>query len=221
MAVSDVLGDIVAPLNTVLFDFGRDAVTWAELLGFATGAACVWLTVRARIANFAVGIANNLFFLVLFWSAQLYADALLQVVYLMLAAVGWWTWLRGGERRSARLMGHARARTVVVLLLLAVPATWGLTVVLTRAQDIAPFSDALTTALSLAAQWLLNTKSYENWYFWIAADVVYIPLYFAKVLYLTGIVYVLFLTMCLLGLRSWRRELAAGRSMAAADLVRA
>ncbi|MFE5407074.1 nicotinamide riboside transporter PnuC [Streptomyces sp. NPDC056580] len=221
MALSDVLGDIVAPLNTVLFNFGRDAVTWAELLGFATGAACVWLTVRARIANFPVGIANNLFFLVLFWSARLYADAVLQVVYLLLAAAGWWTWLRGGERRSARLMGHASARTVVVLLLLAVPATWGLTVVLSGAHDIAPFWDALTTALSLAAQWLLNSKSYENWYFWIAADVVYIPLYFAKVLYLTSVVYVLFLTMCLLGARSWRRELAAGRPTAAAALVRA
>lgn len=133
----------------------------------------------------------------------------------MLAAVGWWTWLRGGERRSTRPMGHASARTVIVLLLLAVPATWGLTVVLTRAHDIAPLWDALTTALSLAAQWLLNTKSYENWYFWIAADVVYIPLYFAKVLYLTGIVCVLFLTMCLAGLRSRHRGLAAGRSTAA------
>jgi nicotinamide mononucleotide transporter len=220
MAVSDVLGDMVAPLNTVLFDFGDDAVSWAELLGFATGAACVWLTVRARIANFPVGIANNLFFLVLFWSAQLYADATLQVVYLVLAAVGWWTWLRGGERRSARRMDHASARTVVVLLLLSVPATWGLTVVLTHARDIAPFWDALTTVLSLAAQWLLNTKSYENWYFWIAADVVYIPLYFVKALYLTGIVYVLFLTMCLLGLRGWRRKLTAGRSTAAVALVR-
>ncbi|MFS4091161.1 nicotinamide riboside transporter PnuC [Streptomyces sp. AF1A] len=221
MAVSDVLGDIVAPLNTVLFDFGRDAVTWAELLGFATGAACVWLTVRARIANFPVGIANNLFFLVLFWSARLYADAVLQVVYLVLAAVGWWTWLRGGESRSARRMGHASARTVVVLLLLVVPVTWNLTAILTRAHDMAPFWDALTTALSLAAQWLLNTKSYETWYFWIAADVVYIPLYFAKVLYLTGVVYVLFLTMCLLGARSWRQVLAAGRTAAATDLVRA
>ncbi|MFI8086808.1 nicotinamide riboside transporter PnuC [Streptomyces sp. NPDC086080] len=220
MAVSHILGDIVAPLNTVLFDFGHDAVTWAELLGFATGAVCVWLTVRARIANFPVGIANNLFFLVLFWNAQLYADATLQVVYLMLAAVGWWSWLHGGERRSARKMGHASARTIVVLLLLAVPATWGLTVVLTRAQDSAPFWDALTTVLSLAAQWLLNTKSYETWYFWIAADLVYIPLYFVKALYLTGIVYVLFLTMCLLGLRSWRRELVADRSTAAAALVR-
>ena len=49
----------------------------------------------------------------------------------------------------------------------------------------------------------------QNWFFWIAADVVYIPLYFVKVLYLTGIVYVVFLGLCLLGLRAWQRELRA------------
>jgi nicotinamide mononucleotide transporter len=217
VSVSAVLGDLVAPLNTVLFDFGRDAVTWAELLGFATGALCVWLTVGAKIWNFPVGIANNLFFLVLFWGAQLYSDALLQVVYLLLASVGWWTWLYGGERRSVRRMGHASARTMAVLLLLAVPATWALTVVLTRAHDIAPFWDALTTSFSLAAQWLLNVKEVENWYVWIAADLVYIPLYFAKTLYLTAIVYLLFLSLCFLGVRAWRREMSAGPTTMPAD----
>ena len=209
MDVSHALGELVAPLNTVLFHFGQDAVSWAELLGFATGAAGVWLTVRVKVWNFPVGIANNLFWLVLFWSARLYADALLQVVYLGLAVLGWWVWLRGGEHRTHRLMGRADRRTLLVLLVLLAPATWGLTVVLTRAHDIAPFWDALTTALSLAAQWLLNAKQVENWYFWIVADLVYVPLYFAKALNLTGIVYVLFLSMCLLGLRAWRRELAA------------
>ncbi|MFG2812606.1 nicotinamide riboside transporter PnuC [Streptomyces sp. NPDC048410] len=207
MAVSDVLGGLVAPLNQELFKLGQDAVTWAELLGFVTGAVCVWLCVRASVWNFPVGIANNLFFLVLFWSARLYADASLQVVYLVLAAYGWLIWLRGGERRSRRRMGHAPRSTLYVLLALLVPVTWGLTVLLTRAHDSAPFWDALTTALSLAAQWLLNAKQIENWYFWIAADLVYIPLYFSKGLDLTGIVYVLFLAMCVVGWRSWRREL--------------
>jgi nicotinamide mononucleotide transporter len=91
-----------------------------------------------------------------------------------------------------------------------------LTVVLTRAGDIAPFWDALTTALSLAAQWLLNLKQFENWYFWIAADVIYIPLYFVKVLYLTGIVYVIFLGLCFTGVRAWRRELRPRVEMAPA-----
>ncbi|HET9058474.1 MAG TPA: nicotinamide mononucleotide transporter, partial [Acidimicrobiales bacterium] len=45
----------------------------------------------------------------------------------------------------------------------------------------------------------------QNWYFWISADVIYIPLYAVKRLDLTAIVYVLFLTMCFLGLNQWRR----------------
>ncbi|HEV2640336.1 MAG TPA: nicotinamide riboside transporter PnuC [Actinocrinis sp.] len=209
-----LLHHLVDPLNTVLFDFGQDAVSWAELLGFVTGAICVWLTVRVHVWNFPIGIANNVFFLVLFWTAHLYADASLQIVYLVLAVMGWWEWLHGGEQRTARVIGHATMRHVAVLLVLIVPATWALYVILSRAHDIAPFWDALTTALSLAAQWLLNLKKFENWYFWLVADAIYIPLYFVKVLYLTGIVYVLFISLCLLGLRAWRAELA--RSGAAA-----
>lgn len=201
------LGDLVAPLNVVLFHFGQDAVTWAELLGFVTGALGVWLTVRANIWNFPIGLANNLFFLALFWAARLYADASLQIVYLVFGVFGWWEWLHGGTRRSRRMMGNAKPWAIYALVLAIVPVTWVLTLVLTRANDIAPFWDALTTALSLAAQWLLNLKQFENWFFWIAADVIYIPLYFVKVLYLTGIVYVIFLALCFTGVQAWRREL--------------
>lgn len=215
MPITHWLDSLVAPLNVVLFNFGQDAVTWAELLGFGTGAVGVWLTVRFNIWNFPIGIANNVFFLVLFWTARLYADASLQIVYLILGFMGWWEWLHGGEQRDRRVMGYAPRRLVGVLLALVIPATWGLTVLLSAAHDIAPFWDALTTALSLAAQWLLNLKKLQNWYLWIAADVIYVPLYFVKVLYLTGIVYVLFLSMCLLGLRAWRREIAAGAEIGA------
>jgi nicotinamide mononucleotide transporter len=216
VSAADALSELVAPLNHPLFALGQDAVTWAEILGFVTGAVCVWLCVRANVWNFPVGIANNLFFLVLFWSARLYADASLQVVYLVLAGYGWWQWLRGGERRSRRQLGHAAPRALLVLVALLVPATWGLTVLLTRAHDVAPFWDALTTALSLAAQWLLNVKQVENWYFWIAAHLVYVPLYTIKALDLTAIVYLLFLGMSLIGLRSWRSELADARPRAGA-----
>jgi nicotinamide mononucleotide transporter len=207
--VDHFLQHLVAPLNTVLFTFGSDKVSWAELLGFVTGALGVWLTVRARVWNFPVGLANNVFFFVLFWTAKLYADAVLQIIYFALGLYGWWQWLHGGERRGRRTMAHASRGMLVAVLLFVVPATWVLTVVLQHADDIAPFWDALTTALSLGAQWLLNLKLFENWYFWMAADVVYIPLYFVKSLYLTGIVYVVFLGLCMLGVRTWHRQTAA------------
>src|SRR5215470_339155 len=94
------LAHLLAPLNVALFTLGNDHVSVAELLGFVTGAASVWLTVLARISNFPVGIANSAFFLVLFASARLYADSGLQVVYIVLGLAGWWKWLHGGAGRG-------------------------------------------------------------------------------------------------------------------------
>ena len=210
-----VLAHLLAPLNVALFTLGNDQVSLAELLGFVTGAASVWLTVLARVSNFPVGIANSAFFLVLFLSARLYADSGLQVVYIVLGFTGWWQWLHGGQGRSRLAVARSGWQLIAACAVFTVLATWGLTLLLRSAHDIAPFWDALTTALSLAAQFLLNCKKIENWIFWIAADLVYIPLYAVKRLELTAIVYVLFLAMCFAGAGAWRRALRADGAAAA------
>ena len=210
------LAHLLAPLNVALFTLGNDHVSVAELLGFVTGAASVWLTVLARVSNFPVGIANSAFFLVLFASARLFADSGLQVVYIVLGFTGWWQWLHGGPDRSRLVVARSAWQLLAACVLFVVAATWGLTVLLRAVHDIAPFWDALTTAVSLAAQFLLNCKKIENWAFWIAADIVYIPLYVVKRLDLTAAVYVLFLAMCLVGVSAWRRALRSARAVQAA-----
>ena len=202
---------LLAPLNVALFTLGNDHVTVAELLGFLTGAASVWLTVLARISNFGVGIANSAFFLVLFLSARLFADSGLQVVYIVLGFAGWWQWLHGGQAMARLPVARSGWPLIAGCVLFAVGATWGLTILLRAAHDIAPFWDAMTTAISLAAQFLLNCKRIENWAFWIAADLIYVPLYVVKRLDLTAIVYVLFLAMCFAGAAAWRRALPPAR----------
>jgi nicotinamide mononucleotide transporter len=203
----DWLGATVAPLNHVLFTLGNDAVSWAELLGFITGAVAVWLTVRSRISNFLVGIANSVFFLLLFAAARLWADSALQVVYIVLGFLGWWQWLRREPNRPRLRVSRTSPQNLVGSLVFVVVGTLGLTLLLRATHDVAPFWDAVTTCLSLAAQWLLNGKRIENWLFWIAADCIYIPLYVVKRLDLTAIVYVLFLSMCIAGIRAWRTAL--------------
>jgi len=201
------VSSVLDTLNHVLFTMGNDHVTWAELLGFATGGACVWLTVRASVLNFPVGIANSAFFLVLFAYAHLWADAWLQVVYIALGAIGWGQWVVRRPTSGPLVIRPASARMLAACVAFVVVGTAVLYPVLRNADDAAPFWDALTTALSLAAQWLLNLKRLQTWWFWIAADVVYVPLYVVKHLALTAVVYVLFLGLCVAGLRQWQGAL--------------
>jgi nicotinamide mononucleotide transporter len=138
----------------------------------------------------------------------------LQVVYFALAIYGWANWLRGGTGGTALPISRTLRWEWMTLFVFVIAGTIGLRAVLIAAGGAAPLWDALTTALSLAAQYLLCRKRLENWFFWIAADIVYIPLYVSRSLPLTAILYAVFLVMCFAGLRSWRRTWSAQRSPA-------
>ncbi|HVF05574.1 MAG TPA: nicotinamide riboside transporter PnuC [Frankiaceae bacterium] len=180
-------------------------VSWTEVAGFATGALCVWLVVREHVANFPVGIANNVFFIVLFGRAGLYADAGLQVVYIGLALYGWWWWLHGGPGRTVLRVTRTPAVEAVAVAAATVAGTGALTLFLDGATDsTVPFWDAVTTVLSLAATYLLTRKRLENWLVWIVADVIYVGLYAYKDLRLTAVLYAGFLALCVAGYLRWR-----------------
>ena len=207
------MNELIAPLNVVLFHFGQDAVTWAELLGFATGGGGGVADRAAHVVELPGRHREQRVLPRAVRGPRGCSRTPVAGVYIVLGFVGWWQWVRGGPRRTTLLAGHASRVTLVGCLAFVVLGTAGLTVLLTAVDDAAPFWDALTTAISLAAQWLLNAKKIENWFFWIAADIVYVPFYFVKNLYLTGVVYVLFLGMCLVGLRVWRRAGGGGGGM--------
>jgi len=180
----------------------------AEILGFVTGAVSVALAVYESPWNWPVGIANNLFFLVLFWKAKLYADALLQIVYIVISIFGWWNWLWGGQGHSSLTISRTHMIGVFRLVVVTAASTVLLWSLLRRYTDSAvPFWDGITTALSLTAQYMLSKKLLENWFVWMTADVLYIGLYRYKGLYLTGVLYLLFLAMCVTGYYGWRKSL--------------
>ena len=185
-------------------------MTWAEILGFVTGAASVLLAVRESAWNWPVGIANNIFFLILFWKAKLYADAILQIVYIAISVYGWWNWVRGGTGHTKLSVSKTKLRTGIALALITVTATALLTATLRHFTDSAvPLGDGVTTALSLTAQYMLSRKLLENWWVWMTADMIYIALYCYKSLYLTGILYLIFFSMCIAGYMGWRKALVA------------
>jgi nicotinamide mononucleotide transporter len=147
---------------------------------------------------------------VLFGRERLYGDAGLQLVYVVLGFQGWYSWLYGGRGRTALRVTRATPAALATLGALVVAGTFGLAYVLRVVKGSSPLLDAFTTALSLAAQYMLNRKLVENWLVWIAADVLYVYLYTTRGLHLTAALYFIFLCLCVAGFAAWRRALAAG-----------
>lgn len=178
-----------------------------EVIGFISGALAVWLTVKENIWNWPIGIVNSATYVVVFFKQRLFADGGLQVIYVVLGFWGWWAWLFGGKNRTRLTVVRSPIWEYGVLGVITVAATWAMTLYLGQQKDAAPFLDAFTTVLSLVAQYQLTRKYLENWLIWIFVDIIYVPLYIWKGLYLTATLYVIFLVMAVLGLLHWRNVL--------------
>jgi len=185
------------------------SANWTEVLGFGTGAACVFLAARRNIWNFPLGIANNLVFIVLFFGAALYADLGLQIVYLVLGVTGWYGWSRHRAADDRALITRMPRRSILPLAVAAVAGTAIIAYALHSYTDsTTEIADAATTAVSLVAQYMLNRRWLENWFVWIAVDVAYVGLFLYKGLNITAALYLLFIGLCLFGLRGWIRARA-------------
>jgi nicotinamide mononucleotide transporter len=183
-------------------------LSWIETFGVVTGAVCVLLAVKENVWNWPIGILNNLFFLVLFWRSKLYADSGLQIFYIAISVYGLWHWLYGGARHTHAPIVRARRAHVLPLLGATIASAAVLYYVLSHFTDSnVPLGDATTTALSLTAQYMLGRKQIENWLVWIAADVIYIGLYCYKSLYLTALLYAVFIVMCVAGYLRWQHSM--------------
>ena len=148
-------------LNRVAFTLWGAGVTWAEVAGDVSGALCVWLVARQHLLNWPLGLANNVFWSVLFWNARLYADASLQVVFFALGVYGWWTWLYAGPGAANSLPVRRTSRREWIWLgLITLAATVAASAFLRRFTDSpVPVWDASVLTLSLAATYRSDSEA--------------------------------------------------------------
>ena len=74
---------------------------WFEVIGVASGLLCVLLLIRENILTFPIGLVYAVVTTVVVVRANLYADALLNLYYVVMNAYGWYYWRLGGaERRN-------------------------------------------------------------------------------------------------------------------------
>ena len=178
-----------------------------EIIGTITGFACVFLTVRAHILCWPIGILSCIAFAKLFFDIKLYADAILQLFFIATSVWGWWGWLHGGEKRSELPISRMTLRETVTQFGITLAAILTVGWMFKSYTDAhLPFWDSTISGLSVTAQILLVRKKIENWILWIVVDVLSIGVYWYKQVYLTSILYAVFLVLATQGLLEWRRR---------------
>jgi nicotinamide mononucleotide transporter len=200
---------LLLDISSVFAQYWR-STTQLELVAVVTGFACVWLAARESIWNFPVAIVSCVLFVFVYFGAQLYADCGLQVLFIALGGYGWYEWLYGGHNETALGVTHATGREWLLSAAFATLFTLGFGYYLGHHTDAAfPYVDSFTTAGSIVAQYLLTRKRLENWLLWLLVDVIYVPMLWYKALYVTSLLYFLYLALAAYGYWQWRRELTA------------
>ena len=183
---------------------------WLDITTTILGLAYILLEYRASIWMWAVGAVMQVLGIVLYYQKGLYADCGMEFYYLAMTAYGFWCWTRKHQSspatHQATPITHIPLRTALgwgTLFLVLWFAIWWLLSNLT--DSTVPVADAFTTALSLVGIWALAHKYLEQWFVWIAVDIVTCVLYFHKDIPFKASLYGLYVIIAVFGYRKWRR----------------
>lgn len=179
-----------------------------EIAGVVTGIVAVWLTTRENVWCWPVGIVSVALFVLVFFRARLYGAMGLQVVYIGLAVYGWYAWVKGGQDHGPLRVSRATRRVLALSAAAGIAGAAALAAWLAfRTDEALPITDAATTSFSLVAQWMQTRKLIENWWIWLAVDLVYVGMYLSQKLVWTSGLYAVYVVLAVVGLRQWRQSL--------------
>lgn len=186
-----------------------------EIIGTIIGLTYLFLEYKGTVWLWPVGILMSLFYVVIFFHGKFYADAALYLYYIGANAYGLAMWTRNrkqtaiAEETTEMPISHVPKRQILPLALASV-ALWGLFywILSTFTDSPIPLGDAFTTSLSIVAMWMLAQKYLEQWLLWIVVNIVSTILYFWKGLYPTGVLFIVYVIVAILGYFKWRKDMA-------------
>lgn len=166
---------------------------------------CVYLTAKNNIWCWPTGIIGVAAYFLLFWHINLYAEVILQTIYLAQCLYGWYNWSRIKNKPPAPITNISSNWYFLIIIPIALLLYFPLN---EYTNASIPLLDSITTSMSLVANWILAKRIIQNWYLWISVDILYIIMFAYKGIYLTAVLYFVLLILSVKGLKHWKKELS-------------
>jgi len=183
---------------------------WLELTGFTTALLSIYLQIKQKAAYWPVSMVMVSLYIIIYYDSKFYADMSLQFYYLFISVFGWYFWIFGNRKHVSNkktTIAQTTKQQKIYLLLLTIGFFGIISFILKNYTDSPiPYGDALTTAISFTATWLLAKKYIENWLLWLIANPISVGLYIYKELYLTAILFIILSFLAIVGYLQWKKD---------------
>lgn len=207
-------------INNVFFEVLGYPMSYLEFFGTVAGAVAVWLSAKANVWSWPLGLINVTLFFFLFFQVQLYPDMFLQVFFFVTNLMGWWRWKHpklGEEDQKQELkISFFPPKQLLLLLAVGIAGMFLMGSFASRLHEISPtifskpsafpYADSFVTVMSIGATFLMIQKKAECWLIWIVVDAVATYMYFLKGIKFVGIEYLVFCFIAAFGFWNWWRE---------------
>jgi len=132
----------------------------------------------------------------------------LQLFYIAMAVYGWVHWRHGASPDKALpVTSWPLAFNVPPLLTIVLLSLVSGYLLNNFSAAAFPYVDSFTTWGAIVTTWMVARKVLQNWHYWFVIDSVSIYLYTQRGLYLTALLFTVYLLLIVVGYRAWCRSL--------------
>lgn len=189
-----------------------------DWIAMVTGIVGVYLSIKEKILAWPLFIICYGCYVYISFRGNYYAFGGMNVLFVLLAAYGWFKWANAKEDGSASALkvSHLAPRYRWWVIIFICVGTLGLGWILSRTGEARlPYYDAFATSCALSAQWMLSRKHIENWLFWILADSVWLVFFFNDKIWPSVVLFLVFIGLAIKGLLEWKALMQKAEAEAA------
>ena len=178
-------------------------ITYFEFFGVLVDFLSIYFAAKINVWTWSTGIVSSILFFILYFSTHTYANAILQIIFVVISINGWLNWGKENSKKVTNL----KKRNILYLFGISIVSIIFFGHINSYSSNLYPYLDTSIFILSIIATILLANKKIESWFFWIAVNIISIILYSSFGYYLICIQCVIFIIIDIFALKEWNKNL--------------
>lgn len=184
---------------------------WLESIAFIFGILSVWYAKKESVLVFPTGIIATALTVYVMFKAEYLADMSINIYYTIMSVFGWYKWTKF-QSSAEDILQITRTNNKEKLIGLGMFVLTGaicFTIYTIFGVEIKQnnWIDIFTTSVFFTAMWYMALKKIENWTLWILGDLLVVPIFWYRELYIFALQYVIFTILAILAYLEWKKIL--------------